>query len=288
MTDELRGKVCLITGAGAGIGRAMTAALAERGAAVTAVVRDAARGEAMISELRARTQNPNLELLVCDLASQRQIRAAAAGFKQRHPKLDLLIHQAGLAPSRHTLTEDGVELTLAVNHYAAFLLTELLREPLVRATPSRVIVSTGGLSGIGKIHFDDLDGKRGWKPLRALAQSKLANVLHVQELAERLRPHGVTVNAYDPQASRTDFAKGSGGVMGVMMAIARLIAPPPEVAAADLLHLATSEGIASLTGKYFLKRTEKPFPKSARDPALAARLWEVSAQATGLEAGARN
>ncbi|MDQ3266569.1 MAG: SDR family oxidoreductase [Myxococcota bacterium] len=284
-TQELAGTVCLVTGAGAGIGRATAAGLAEKGATVVAMVRDVPRGQKMVEEIRKASGNEKVELLECDLSSQQSVRDAAAKFKLRHPKLHVLIHQAGLAPPKHTLTPDGVELTMAVNHHAAFLLTEQLRDVLVASAPSRVIVGTGGISNMGKIDFDDLDSKKAWKPFRVLAQSKLANVLFTAELARRLKGTGVTANLFDPMSAKTDFAKGSGGVMGAMMALARLFAPTPDKVAQDMVHLATAPALAGVTGRYFLKRKEQNLPKTGQDPEIARRLWEVSERVTGTRAG---
>jgi NAD(P)-dependent dehydrogenase (short-subunit alcohol dehydrogenase family) len=279
-SQELAGKVFLVTGAGAGIGRASVEALAQRGATVVGIARDVARGEQAMEQIRQATGNRNVELLVCDLSSQKSVRAAAAQFKAKHDRLHVAIFQAGLAPAKHELTADGVEVTMAVNHYASFLLTHLLKDVLIASAPARVIVGTGGIAQFGKINFDDLDSKKAWKPFKVLMQSKLANVLFTVELAKRLQGTGVTVNLFDPINAKTNFAKGSGGFMGAMMALVRVTGPSAETVALDMLQVATSPELASVTGRYFLRRKQQDVPKRARDPELARRFWEVSEQVT--------
>lgn len=275
----MKGKVCVVTGATSGIGRATAFALARRGATVVAVARDRARGEALVAELQADSGNDAVELLEADLAVQSSIRRAAAELAERHPAIDVLINQAGLVMRERVLTEDGIETVFAVNHLAYFLLTTLLLPQLKAAKAARVIVGTGGIYGAGDIAFDDLSGEKkyGWFP--TLAQSKLANVLFTYELARRLEGTNVTVNCFHPGGVKTGLGRDMGGVVGLVMSVARIFWLTPDEAAEVPVHLASAPELANVTGRYFdrMKMVEKTGGKS-NDRDLARRLWEVSEQ----------
>ena len=277
MTSDMKGKVCVVTGATSGIGRATAFALARRGATVVAVARDRARGEALVAEIRADSGNDAVELLEADLAVQASVRRAAAELAKRHPAIDVLINQAGLVMRERVLTVDGIETVFAVNHLAYFLLTTLLLPQLKAAKAARVINGTGGIYGAGDIAFDDLTGEKGYRWFPALAQSKLANVLFTYELARRLEGTNVTVNCFHPGGVKTGLGAEMGGVVGLIMRVARVFWMTPDEAAGVPVHLASAPELAKVTGRYFdrMKLVEKTGGKS-NDRDLARRLWEVS------------
>lgn len=280
----LQGKTCLVTGALGGIGRASAELFARNGAQVVLLGRGQARGEQALGEIAGRVPGARLDFVDCDLSSQASIRAAAAQVLARHARLDVLFNQAGVYSSERKVTADGIELMFAVNHLAYFLLTNLLLERLKASAPARVLNGTGALERAGDIAFDDLGFAKKWKPFRALAQSKLANLLFTAELARRLAGTGVTANSFHPGGVKTAFGSGAGGPVGLLMRVTSLIGASPEKAAQSPLLLATDPSLASVTGEFFML-TKKTTPSArARDPELARRLWEVSAQLTGLAA----
>src|SRR4028119_2184276 len=156
-------KVCLITGATSGIGKATAMGLANMGASVVVVGRDQDRGEAAMAEIKEKSANASVDLMLADLSSQEQIRRLADDFKKAYPRLDVLINNAGVIRSERITTADGLETTFAVNHLAHFLLTNLLLERLRAGAPSRIVNVASGEQRNGTIDFDDLQGEKGYK-----------------------------------------------------------------------------------------------------------------------------
>ena len=203
VTADLAGRICLVTGASNGLGEATALALAALGARVILICRDAARGARALEDVKRRTGNGGVELVLADLGSLASIERAAHLVAARHRRLDVLVNNAGLVTLRRTLTADGFEATFGVNHLGSFALTNRLL-PLLRAgAPSRVVnVSSDAHRGV-VLDFDDLQGERHYSFWTAYRRSKLANILFTAELARRLSGSGVTANALHPGAVRT-------------------------------------------------------------------------------------
>lgn len=273
-------KTCLVTGAAAGIGRETALGLLKTGATVIAVVRDATRGKACVDALRADSGNPNVQLLVCDLASQQSIRAAVAEVKQKHATLDVLVNQAGVYTATRKVTPDGLELMFAVNHLAYHALTVPLVPLLKAAGKARVVNGTGALEAAGTIDFDDLQAEKKFSPFKALTQSKLGNVLFTLELARRLAGTGVTATCFHPGGVKTRFGAGEGGVLGAIMGLSRMFGGSAAEAARIPVALALDPKFEGATG-YFNKQTPAQPSARARDEALARQLWGVNEALTG-------
>src|ERR671912_2543455 len=197
-------KVCMITGATSGIGKATVMGLASIGASVVMVGRDRGRGEAALAEIKEGSSNASVDLMLADLSSQQEIHRLADEFKEAYPRVDVLINNAGEIRSKRVTTADGLEMTFAVNHLAYFLLTNLLLDLLMASAPSRIVNVSSGDHSNGAIDFDDLQGQKGYKGARAYSQSKLANVLFTYELARRLKGTGITANCLHPGVVRTN------------------------------------------------------------------------------------
>jgi retinol dehydrogenase 14 len=283
----MAGRVCLVTGATSGIGKATATGLAHLGAEVVLVARDPAKGAATKAEITTVTGNPRIELLCADLSSQAAIRHAAEDYRRGHDQLHVLVNNAGGQwATRHT-TADGLELTFALNHLAYFLLTNLLLDLLRAGAPARVVNVTSSAQALGDIHFDDLQFERRYRGQTAYNQSKLANVLFTYELARRLDGTGVTVNCLAPGVTRTNFGRDdSGPVMRLLTPLGRPFMRSPEEGAATAVWLASSPEAEGVTGGYYLRRRARPTPRrSSRrsyDTELARRLWQVSEELTGL------
>lgn len=281
---NMTGKVALITGATSGIGSATAEAIANTGAEIFIVCRNKAKGDALLAELRQKTANDQLHLLVGDLAVQADIRRVAQEFLATDKPLHLLINNAGLINTERKLTVDGIEETFAVNHLAYFLLTELLRERIVASAPARIVsVSSGAHAFCKEIAFDDLNfERRKYKTFVVYGHSKLANILWTRELARQLEGTGVTANCLHPGAVRSGLGT-QNGVLGKLMT--KLLAPffkPPEQGAATSVYLATSPDVEGVSGKYFANcKEETPKSWATRDD-TAKRLWEVSRELVGL------
>ena len=205
------GKICLVTGGTNGIGKATARALAEMGATVIIVGRDAQKTSRVVKEIRAASGNPRVGSMLADLSSQQEVRQLAHEFKRKYPRLHVLINNAGGFFMWRQLRGNGIEMTFALNHLASFLLTHLLLDTIKASTPARIINVSSGAHTSGKIEFDNLQGERDYSP-RVYENSKLANILFTMELAGRLEGTGVTVNALHPGFTATGFSKNNGKV----------------------------------------------------------------------------
>jgi len=281
---SLEGKTGLVTGATSGIGEAAALEIARMGATVVLAGRDLKKCQAAVASIRQETGNPNVEYLLADLSSQAEIRAMAAEFLKRHPRLDVLVNNAGAVFLRRRLSVDGIEMTLALNHLGYFLLTGLLLDALKSAAPSRIInVSSNAHKG-APVNLDDLQVKHGYSLLKAYDRSKFANVLFTYELARRLEGTGVTVNALHPGLVATNIARRVGRLAGWAWKLyaRRRGALTPREGARAIVYLASSPDVAGVTGAYFVKTARGPSDPATFDEGMARRLWEASARLTGL------
>lgn len=276
------GKIVMVTGANAGIGRETTLALARQGATVVMVCRSKSKGEAAQAELQAASQNPHIDLILADFASLAAVRQAAATFQERYNRLDVLVNNAGLYLGERLVSADGYEMTFAVNHLAPFLLTNLLLDTLRASAPARVVTVSSGAHFGGRIRFNDLNATRGYQGFRVYADSKLANILFTTELARRLEGSGVTANCLHPGAVASNFALDTGGFFGQIFKLARPFMLTSEQGARTSIYLASSPEVANVSGVYFDKCKPAHTSTQANDAAAARRLWEVSAQMVGL------
>lgn len=285
MTASMEGKIALITGATSGIGKASAAGLATLGATVVLVARNEQKGLAARDELRTQSGNPQVDVLIADLSSQRSVRELAASYQQRYGQLHVLINNAGGIFFRRETTPDGLELTFALDHLAYFLLTNLLLERLTDSAPARIINVSSNAEASGRINFDDLQATERYGAFPVYAQAKLANLLFTYELARRMEGSGVTVNAVRPGPVATNFGgSGSSWLNRLVPLIFRTIGKPPEVAAETVVMLASAPEVARLNGKAFYERREQQTSARSHDPVVQQRLWNLSAALTGLNA----
>jgi len=280
----MRGKVCLVTGGSAGIGKATALGLANMGATVIVVGRDRSRGEAGVTEIKQKSNNDAVDLMLADLSSQASIRRLAEDFKDRYQQLHVLISNAGVFISKRTVTVDGIETTFAVNHLAPFLLTNLLLDVLKASAPARIINITSSGERSGTINFDDLQGEGRYSGFRAYNQSKLAMILFTYELARKLEGTAVTVNCVHPGVVVTNLGRGSSGAFGLLLRLMRPFFSSPEKGAETPIYLASSPEVEGVSGKYFAKKAEAKSSERSYDTVTARRLWQVSAELTKLPA----
>ena len=276
-------RISLVTGATSGVGRAAATALAWQGYAVTIASRNPEKCAAVAAELQQETGNQLVEPLGMDLGSLQSVRTAVQEFRRRHDRLDLLVNNAGISPSRRRETRDGFEATLGVNHLGHFLLTNLLLDLLVKSAPSRVISVSSNIYKQARLDFDDVQLRRGFSAMKAYANSKLANLLFTSELARRLAGTGVTVNAMTPGLVKTNIGQEEGRLYAFSKRLADFFGgKTPEQGADTLVWLATSPDVATVNGQYFDRRKSVPLTEAAADEAAAERLWQVSEQLVGL------
>ena len=277
-------KVCLITGATSGIGKATAMGLANMGASVVMVGRDRGRGEAAMADIKENSGNASVDLMLADVSSQKEIRRLADEFGEAHPRLDVLINNAGVFRSERITTADGIEATFAVNHLAYFLLTNLLLDVLRAGAPSRIVNVASGDHSNGTIDFDDLQGEKGYTGAKAYSQSKLATVLFTYELARRLQGSGVTANCLHPGVVGTNLGSGVSGVFGFVVRAMTPLMKSPEKGAETSIYLASSPEVEASSGGYFAKKAQARSSDVSYDERIARRLWEVSAELTMLPA----
>jgi len=281
----MNGKICMVTGANSGIGKATAQGLANMGATVVLVCRNEERGAAALAEIQAASGNQALDLLLADLASQASIRQLADDFKSRYGQLHVLVNNAGLYHSKYTLTVDGIELHLAVNYLAHFLLTNLLLDTLKTSAPARVVNVSGAYHRKASMNFDDLMLKNDYSATRANNQAKLALILFTYELARRLEGSGVTVNALHPGAVATGLVEKDPDYAPLMRLMYKLFKPfaaSPTKGAQTSIYLASSTEVEGVTGKYYEKMKQTASSPESYDLEIAKRLWQVSAELTGL------
>jgi NAD(P)-dependent dehydrogenase (short-subunit alcohol dehydrogenase family) len=274
----MTGRVCIVTGANAGMGKETALALAKLDATVLMVCRDVQRGQAAVDDVKARSGADRVELVLGDLSSMRSVRQLAEEVRRRYERLHVLINNAGVLQSERTETVDGYETTFAVNYLAPFLLTNLLLPSLKAASPARIVNVVSGTHRMGKLDFDDLQSTRNFRGFRgAYAQSKLALVVFTYELARQLAGTGVTVNAADPLGAKTNTQ---------MPGILKLMRPffqSAEKGAETTVYVASAPDLDGVTGKYFKKKAESRSSAASYDEATASRLWQVSLELTGLD-----
>lgn len=272
---DLAGRVCLVTGATSGIGRATAEGLARLNATVLVVARDRDRGEATLDALRRLT--PHVALYLADLASQASLAALAEAVMADHRELHVLVNNAGAVFPDWQLTEDGLERTFAINAMAPFLLSRLLLPALRAGAPARIVNVASNLHRLGRCDVDDPQGMRHRDMLGAYARSKLACVMTTVELAGRLAGTGVTANCLHPGVVASNINRHATGPMALA---ARLLSHMPwvlssEAGAATSLYLAAMPEVAGVTGRYFERCRPARMAARAEAPLARRRLWEA-------------
>ena len=279
VNSSMQGKICMVTGANSGIGKATALALAQMGATVVMVCRDRARGEEARSEITTKSRNNAVDLLQADLSSQQSIRQLVEHFKQRYTHLHVLINNAGAAFTGRRETVDGLEMTFAVNYLAPFLLTNLLLDVLKASAPARIVNVSSASHKSGYIQMDDLQGEKHNRSMRAYPQSKLAIVLFTYELARRLQGTGVTANCLDPGFVATNIGQtGASLPVRLLIKLIGSFGTSPEKGAKTSIYLASSPEVEGVTGKYFVKSLPKRSAAISYDESLQRKLWEQSAK----------
>ena len=282
-TPLMVGKTVLVTGGSGGIGKATAVGLARLGARVGITGRDIARAEAAAADIRAASNNAAVDALAADLSSQTEVRRLAHEVLDRYPRLDVLVNNVGGFWAHRRVTADGLEHTFALNHLAAFLLTNLLLDRLKASAPARIVTVSSGAHAAGYIDFDDLQAEQKYAGQRAYNASKLANVMFTYELARRLEGSGVTATVLHPGVVNTAFgAEDQAAFFTILSPLLRPFMKAPTRGAATSIYLASSPQVEGLTGQYFASSKPKKSSKLSYDSAAARRLWQVSAELVGL------
>ncbi len=283
----MKDKIVLVTGGNSGIGLSSVIGLARMGATVLMVARDKTRGLAALEEAKTKSGNSNIHVLLADLALQSDIHKLALEVTNRFPRLDVLLNNAALVPALRQMTHEGIEMQLAVNHLAPFLLTNLLLEQLHKSEQGRVVTVSSMAHMQGKINFSDLQNEleydrpgaptKGWQ---AYCNTKLMNVIFSGELARRLEGTPVTSNCLHPGVIGTNLWRT---MPNPLRWAANLVMIKPEQGARTSVYLSSSPEVRAVTGKYYLDKCNQAEPlELSKDPVLRQQLWQVSAQLVGL------
>jgi len=282
-TPDLRGRVCVVTGATRGIGRAAAMRFAQRGAEVVLVGRD----ERLLDDTRAEVQrlakNDRVFWVRADFASLASVRAVAEEIAHRWPAIHVLVNNAGVNSARRAASIDGHEMTLAVNYLAPFLLTTLLVPAIGRGGTSRIVNVTSIFAHFTRVDRDDLMfERRRYDSTTAYNQSKLAITMFTMELGERLAGSGIIVNGVSPGLVATDLMREhSLFTMGWLRPFWRTMLLTPEQAAERIVRVATSPASGTVTGQCFAGSDRTILvPFGARNAGARRQLWDLSAQLT--------
>src|SRR4030081_1040766 len=277
-SGAMRGKVVMVTGANAGMGREISLGIARMGASLVMVSRDRERGQAAAADVRRQTGNDDVELLVADLSSQTSIRNLVKEFGARHDRLNVLINNAGVSLPKRQETADGIETVFATNHLAPFLLTNLLLPVLTAGAPARIVTVSLGAHAMGKSDVDDLQSARSNSEIRVYNQSKLANIVFTYELARRIAGTGVTANAVEPGFVKTNLK------VPFPFSIFSFMRGKAADGAKPTVFLASSPDVEGVSGSFFnSKGAAIKSSKISYDDATAKRLWHVSEELTSHE-----
>lgn len=280
----MRPRVCVVTGATRGIGRATALALAKLGGDVVLVGRDASRLESTRIECERAGLNARAFAVHADFASLDSVRRGATEIAERWPAIRLLVNNAGLNSPTHQTTVDGHELTFQVNCLSPFLLTTILSRSLANDAPSRVVDVTSVFARFGRVDVDDLMfARRRYTSTRAYTQSKLASAMLAVELSARLASAGISVNAVSPALVATDLLRHHWYSAPWLRPIWSRLLLTPEAAAERVVRVATSEALAGVSGECFAAGIRPvSMPRAARDARARQHVWDAVVALTGI------
>jgi len=281
---DVADKLCVITGGNSGIGKETVRALAHQKAYIVMICRNRERAEAARNEIISDTGHTGIEIMLADLAHQHDVRSVADEIADQFEAVDILINNAGIIADQRRETPEGIERTLAINHLAPFLLTNLLRNQLLHAREARVITVSSEVHrmGAGAFNIDDLQLKENYSPMKAYGVSKLCNIMFTHELAKRCKDSSITANCLHPGVVRTQLAEEANWLMKLFYLIGQPFMRSPRSGAKTSIYLATSDEVQSTSGKYFKNKREAIPASIAYDNSITSRLWQRSLELTDL------
>ena len=281
---DMTGKTCVVTGANSGIGKETALALAKMGARVVLVCRNQEKGEAALADIRREATAAQLDLMIADMSSFASVRALAGQIREKCPRLDVLINNAGAAVPKRTLSADGIEMTVAGNHVGAALLTLLLLDLLKASAPARIINVSSEAQRRAPLDMNDLQfERRKYQALAAYGQSKLLMNAFTFELARRLAGTGVTANCLHPGVVRTNIWPSNPPLLfKIILGVMKPFMLDSKRGAEVTIYLATSPDVTNVTGEYFVKSKVAPSNPLSRDPKIAAEIWQWTTDMIGV------
>lgn len=282
VTDSMKNKTVVITGATSGLGKISAEALAGMGASLILVGRNETRGGQTVAEIKSKTGNSNLTFLTANLSSMAEVKHLASEINTRVEKIDVLLNNAGAIFMNRQTTIDGYEMTLALNHLSPFLLTNLLMNKLIGAPAARIVTVSSMAHRFSNLDFNDLMSQTGYSAWRVYGTSKLANILFTYQLANNLKDTPVTANTLEPGFVKTNFGRSNGGIYKIMVSISMILAISPEQGAKTSIYLASSPEVEGVNGKFFSNCKPVRSSASSYNEETGRRLWDSSLKLTGL------
>lgn len=282
-TARLDGQVCVITGATSGVGYQTAKRIAQAGAHLVLVNRNAEKAAALKAELAA-LSNAKVDLVHADFSNLDEVQSAASQILHQFPAIHVLINNAGMHMTTRKLTVDGFETAFAVNHLASFLFTRLLLDRMIASAPARIIQVNSEGHRFGGLKLDDLNwDKRRYKGLQGYGASKTAQLMTVWELAERLNGTGVTINAVHPGEVATNIGMNNGLLYRwYQKYLLANILKDPKISGEALYYFAAAPELSTTSGKFFNLTIEEKPAAHALDRAIGKRVWDISEELTGL------
>lgn len=281
---DISNKLCVVTGANSGIGKEIVREFARQEAYVVMICRNEKRAKRAKREIINDTGHTGIEVMLADLAIQYDIRDVADQITGKFEEIDILVNNAGIIPGKRKETIDGIERTLAINHLAPFLLTNLLLDKLKNATDGRVITTASGAHrrATGIFDLNNLQLRNGYKPMEAYGLSKLCNIMFTHELAKRCQGSSVTANCFHPGLVGTQLTDESNFLINSIFKLGKPFMRSPKKGAETAIWLATADEVKSVNGKYFKDKKETKPEMIAYQDELTENLWEISEELTGL------
>lgn len=274
-------KVCIVTGANRGIGRAIAKDIAQQGHQSVLVCRNEDSGNIVLNRLRTTYGETAADLVIGDLSSIRNVNTLAQELLDRFPRIDILIHNAGIWPSKLVKNDDGLELAFMVNYLAPFYLTQSLLNRLKASSPARIVLVSAGLYTKGSVNLKSTPWGDDFHRMKTYMNTKLCGILFMRKLAPMLKGTGVIINAVHPGVIRTGLGD-FGGVIGVILRVFKLLLGSPKKGAKGPIHLALATNFQS-NGSYYDKLKEKALVEKALDDNLANELWDLSKKLCGIQ-----
>ncbi|XP_050310151.1 retinol dehydrogenase 14 [Anthonomus grandis grandis] len=281
---KMDGKTVIVTGASGGIGKETVRELAKRGARVILACRNLDKAQKVRDEIAEETKNESLIVKKLDLSSLKSVREFAEDILQSEQRLDVLIHNAGTAEKKLIKTEDGLELTMATNHFGPFLLTHLLIDLLKRSAPARIVVVASSLYQLTSLDLNNINPSSSWFPPWIYYPSKYANICFTLELARRLEGTGVTANCLHPGLIDSGIWRNVPVPLNwPTNLIAKCFFKTPQQGCQTTVMLACSDELKEVTGKYFMDCKEHTLNRGVSDVSKAKKLWELSEELVKLK-----
>ena len=284
MNENLKNKVCLITGATNGIGLEAAKALSKMGAEIIFIARNQEKAEKLKDDLQ-KESGKRPTSIIADLSLQSEVKKAADEFLSLNKPLDILLNNAGIMNRERKETADGFDEVFSVNHLAYFSLTLMLLEKMKNTGGGRIVnVASMAYRFVNEINFEDLQSKENYKSLKVYGQSKLANILFTRSLASKVEDNNITVNCLHPGYVDTGIGLNNKGFfVKLLMNLGRPFAKKTDKGAETSIYLCASPEVKKITGEYFVDCEIEPLLGAAKSGQQAEKLWSISSELTGLD-----